>query len=204
MRVRLLYHTPLSIAAHAGRTCTGNEADAYEEEENVELFLSKIIKKGHESVLEHITYTFRIEGISRALLQELARHRHISLSVLSTRYTLSRDIAKSIENASEFVDDMSESLSYDFMCAYWDYVAELRREISNSSPRNDIIKYFIPECFLTNVVMTLNARELRHIIKLRSAPGALREFRELCATFLFRFPEDHRFMYEDVYRQGGE
>lgn len=52
------------------------------------MFFEKAIKSGHESILEHITLTYEVNNLSRACLQELARHRHISLSVESTRHTL--------------------------------------------------------------------------------------------------------------------
>ena len=71
-------------------TCTGNE-ERVKEYEPVK-FLTDLAERGHESVIEHINLTFRVEGISRALLQELARHRHISLSVRSTRYTLGNSL----------------------------------------------------------------------------------------------------------------
>ena len=71
-------------AALATLTCHANTNRDYVPSE----VLGRIIKAGHESILEHITLTYSIKGISRALLQELARHRHISLSVESTRHTL--------------------------------------------------------------------------------------------------------------------
>ena len=58
-------------AVYAALTCTGNEAQL--DETNIKSFLCKLIGKGHESILEHINLTFRIEGISRALLQEHAQ-----------------------------------------------------------------------------------------------------------------------------------
>lgn len=60
--------------------------------------LGLIIKAGHESILEHINLTYSIKRISRALLQEVSRHRHISLSVESTRHTL----RKQLENITFF------------------------------------------------------------------------------------------------------
>ena len=68
------------IAALAALTCRANTEKEYEPSE----VLGRIIKAGHESVLEHITLTYSVKGLSRACLQELARHRHISLSVEST------------------------------------------------------------------------------------------------------------------------
>ena len=67
------------FAALAALTCRGNA----EKEHVPSEVLTRIIQAGHESVLEHITLTYRVQGISRALLQEVSRHRHLSLSVES-------------------------------------------------------------------------------------------------------------------------
>ena len=66
-------------AAYAMLTCHAN-TDKLQSEEPA-TFIKRAIKMGHESILEHITLTFKVNDLSRACLQELARHRHISLSV---------------------------------------------------------------------------------------------------------------------------
>ena len=88
MKVTLKYYTPLDIALEAGLICTDSESkiDDYSASE----FLGKLVKQGHESVLEHVNYNFLIDGVSRSVLQEIARHRHISLSVKSTRLALKK------------------------------------------------------------------------------------------------------------------
>jgi thymidylate synthase (FAD) len=96
MKVELIEHTKLSNACKAGRTCWDSfhkggcytsPTDSISEEDKD--FLNRIINKNkHGSIAEHLVYTFDIDGISRACLQELARHRMASLSVKSTRYTL--------------------------------------------------------------------------------------------------------------------
>ena len=96
MEVKLLFHTPLSICVSAGRTCWQSQERGgcypIPTDEIIEAdkeFLDRILNKHkHGSVGEHLNYNFAIEGISRACLQELARHRHASLSVKSSRYTL--------------------------------------------------------------------------------------------------------------------
>ena len=91
MNIELLTRTEYiadmeKFAALGALTCRGNAEKEFEPSE----VLMRIINAGHESVLEHINLTYSIKGISRALLQELARHRHISLSVESTRHTLKK------------------------------------------------------------------------------------------------------------------
>lgn len=98
MRVELLSSTPLSILVKAIRTCW----DSFDKGDNLgqkdlDLIDRVCNKYKHESVVEHIVFSFNIEGISRLCLQELARHRIASLSVKSTRYTL-KQLAKEILN----------------------------------------------------------------------------------------------------------
>ena len=77
-------------AAYAMLTCHAN-TDKLQSEEPA-TFIKRAIKAGHGTILEHITLTFEVNNLSRACLQELARHRHISLSVESTRHTLKKKI----------------------------------------------------------------------------------------------------------------
>jgi len=86
MRVNLLHYTPLEVADKAISKCWDTTCKSGDD------MKARIYRVGnknkHSSTLEHINYSFDIEGISRACLQELARHRHTSMSVKSTRYTL--------------------------------------------------------------------------------------------------------------------
>ena len=89
MKVTLRHHTPLVICSDAIRTCwqSGENSDNGGEKDHS--LIDRVGNKfKHASTLEHLTYNFYLEGVSRALLQELARHRMASLSVKSTRYTL--------------------------------------------------------------------------------------------------------------------
>lgn len=89
MQITLLNYTELNICAHAIRTCWQSfEKGDNGGEKDKELIYRVGNKFKHASTLEHLYYTFYIQGISRATLQELARHRIASLSVKSTRYTL--------------------------------------------------------------------------------------------------------------------
>ena len=99
MQVDLLSNTDLRICATAIRTCYQSFHLSDDGGEKDKALINKVgnINK-HASTLEHLGYTFYISGISRALLQELARHRIASLSVKSTRYTL-----KELENEEPFI-----------------------------------------------------------------------------------------------------
>ena len=91
-RVLLLSHTPHAQAqiALGARLCyAGGNVDKLMEKvsrQDQQAFLEKLMSMGHESVLEHVSFTFLIEGVSRVLLAQLTRHRIASFSVQSQRY----------------------------------------------------------------------------------------------------------------------
>lgn len=189
MQVKLLTSTQCiylmeTFAAIAALTCHANKEGKYVPAK----VLKRIIKAGHESVLEHINLTFSIEGLSRACLQELSRHRHISMSVQSTRHTLRKQTLRTDE--VEYACDIDE-----FKLELAAMVAEFIRE--HPDMPNDELKYYIPEFWPTNLIITLNVREFRHILDLRTAPDALKEFRILARSMFNEVPDEFKYLLED-------
>ena len=99
IKVTLLHHTPLYIASDGARTCWSSQdkSDTITGNDNIgPKDLALIDRVGnqyhHSSILEHISFNFFIDGISRACLQEWSRHRHMSQSVESTRYTMAKGL----------------------------------------------------------------------------------------------------------------
>lgn len=201
MRVELLHHTPLDVALVAGLTCTGNEDK--QASYTPEKFLKKLSEDGHESVLEHISYSFQIEGISRALLQELARHRHASLSVQSTRWALQKVIKgeEAIEPVLPVEHMTPMQITY-AKAAFYTALSDIKVFIGQGAS-NDVIKYYLPESFPTKLVWTVNARSLRNVFKLRTSKRALVEFQELCYHLYQQLPYQHLSLYTDVYFNEG-
>ncbi len=143
------------------------------------------MKSGHESVFEHLTYTFKIKNISRALLQELARHRHISLSVMSTRYALKKELSNNNTSLTFKLPNFSANNqqqveAYNNLLNVLTKAEEAVINAVDAGIKNDVLKYFIPEALVTKTFLTVNCRELRHIFNLRLGNRALEEFRHLC------------------------
>lgn len=87
MIVKLLHHTPLEVADIAICKCYGNEP--HSDSEKVKSRINRVANVSkHASTIEHLTYSFDIDDISRACLQEICRHRISSYTVKSSRYTL--------------------------------------------------------------------------------------------------------------------
>ena len=181
------------FAALAALTCHANTEKPYVPHG----VLGRIIKAGHESILEHITLTYSVKGLSRACLQELARHRHISLSVESTRHTLRKNLAN-----PTWADEAMNYLHPVALAAKEASTYLLFALIKDLDIPNDELKYYLPEFWPTNLILTSNIRELRHILTLRTNPAALKEFRALAYSLFDAVPEEYRYLLEDcVYRE---
>ncbi len=200
MKVTLMHHTPLDVCAHAIRTCwqSFDKSDGGGEKDRA--LIDRVGNKyKHSSTLEHLVYTFYIQGISRALLQELARHRMASLSVKSTRYTL-----KELKNTDPFdLDDFkgaskfivltgNEDVDRASIAALNNLQALLKKGISN-----DIAKYALVECYKTELTWTINARSLQNFLTLRSSKSALWEIRELAKAVYEVLPDEHKYLFKD-------
>jgi len=207
MQVELMHHTPLDVCAHAIRTCWQSFDKSDEGGEKDKALIDRVGNKyKHASTLEHLVYTFYISGISRALLQELARHRMASLSVKSTRYTL-KELKESqpfetnnfteaskfiVLTNNEFVDNAS-------IQALNNLQALLKKGISN-----DIAKYALPESYKTELTWSINARSLQNFLTLRSSKSALWEIRDLANIIYNALPQEHKYLFANCMSNIGE
>ncbi|MRI84244.1 MAG: thymidylate synthase (FAD) [Nitratiruptor sp.] len=199
MKVSLLHYTPLHVAAHAIRTCwqSFEKGDGGGPKDR-ELIDRVGNRYRHASTLEHLVYTFYIQGISRALLQELARHRIASLSVKSTRYTL-----KELKKEPPFdPDDPQRASRYLVFTGHPEVdrasieALERLRHLLASGVSNDLAKYCLPESYKSELTWTINARSLQNFLSLRSAKTALWEMRHLSWAIFETLPADHRYLFE--------
>jgi len=187
MQVTLLHSSPLDLADKAIGKCWNKES------KDVGHMIERMDRVGnkykHSSTLEHINYTWDIDGISRACLQELARHRHQSLSVKSTRYTL-KELKDSVDFEDFFVLTGDEEVDNASWNAVWNVSDLLKRGVSN-----DIAKYAIPESYKTSLVSTMNMRGLQNFLALRTNKAALWEIQQLAHAMYKVIPDNHKFMY---------
>lgn len=130
------------------------------------------IVSGHMSVMEHINFTFHITGISRALLAQLSRHRHISLSVRSQRYCV-EDEFQDIDPFQN--DEDKECVFRDAMQSAQDFYNDL---IKLDAKQEDA-RMVLPNACCTELYMTANARTLIEISYLRLCNRAQKEIRDL-------------------------
>ena len=172
MKVTLLSHTldGATLCGQAAAVCTasGNPGKS----------LRAALASGHDSVLEHVSFTFRIEGLSRAALAQLTRHRLASFDVESQRYVRLEDVRMVMPDSiarSEFLHE-AEDLLNKSMDLY-------KRMVAAGIPAEDS-RYVTTQAVETNLIMTANARELRHFFRLRCCNRAQWEIRGVADAML--------------------
>lgn len=166
----------------AGRVCYQSEPKG-----DPEKFIRMIIKRGHESVLEHGSLTFKVRT-NRAIANEIVRHRLASYSQESTRYVKYDDIE--FIPGEKLKDPNLENLLLSAELAYkllltTDFKPEEARDI-------------LPNATATTLVMTMNFRELRHFLKLRLDKAAHPQIRELAGMILDILKEKYPVFVEDI------
>ncbi len=185
IKVKLLEHTPEPerVVAMAARLCySAAGAEELAErmtKEQVEKLLSKIVKMGHASTMEHVSFTFGIEGVSRVLTHQLVRHRLASYSQQSQRYVAEHDfeyiIPPTIAGKPEAMARF-EALMEEVQTAY--------NELADMGIPKEDARYVLANATETKIVVTMNARSLMHFFNLRCCNRAQWEIRDLAYKML--------------------
>lgn len=252
MNVTLIAWTPATeqIVAAAGKTCYSNKpASAILDtmtDEAAAKFIRKILSSGHHSVLEHVSFTFSIEGVSRSLLAQITRHRIASFSVQSQRYVdmanapicapkMIKDNPHALRVFEDLMDEthrayrdihaylLSEQLHKKYggfvkshpdlpavaynNSKYFHLVLDSKMNALKDAPEatvedhmlyatykkdraaaektaNENARAVLPNATVTNITMTMNARELLHFFNMRCCNRAQDEIRDLADKML--------------------
>lgn len=173
MNVELIRYTqePAELCGYAAAICT-----AYDDHWKA---LRGAMASGHESVIEHAAFTFRIEGVSRALLAQITRHRLASFSVESQRYVKMDEMP--------VVVPPSIAMNAVVLKTYNGLMDQIRMfykaAVAMGIPYEDA-RYVTPQAACTKLIVTMNARELLHFFELRCCNRAQWEIRELADRML--------------------
>jgi len=173
MEVSLIRYTaePLKIITDSARITRGKE----ESGKSDEYFFGLLYKSGHHSIFEHVNFTFRIKNISRACSHQLVRFRiGVSFTQRSQRYTDERDfsfvIPPSIERNEETLNIYVGGVS---KCR------EIYEDLVSSGVPKEDARFILPNGVNTEIIMTMNYRELMHASSLRLCKKAQWEIRRL-------------------------
>ena len=196
MYVELVAHTPEpeKLVASAAKLCYSDcgvsDILGSLDEEKTSKFISMLVSLGHESPLEHISFTFAIEGVSRSLLAQLTRHRIASYSVQSQRYVKSQAVQyvippeiESIPEAKAEFEKMMESSKkcYDKLTEI--LIKNYGDEKSEKKAIEDA-RYVLPNAWCTKILCTFNARSLLNFFSHRCCNRAQWEINELACRML--------------------
>ncbi len=143
-------------------------------------FINNIVDMGHLSVLEHVSFSFSIEGVSRVLTHQLVRHRVASYSQQSQRYVKADGGFEYITPDSVKADKESH-VKFDSLM---NDIAKLYDELLSLNVPAEDARYILPNAAETKIIVTMNARELLHFFSLRSCNRAQWEIRNLSDKML--------------------
>ena len=186
MKVVLVRHTlsPEEVVALGARLCYSkarvDDLLTRVEAKDQTDFVHKIMGMGHDSVLEHASFTFGIEGVSRTLLAQITRHRVASFSVQSQRYV-------SYEAGFGYIvppkiEALGEDAVKEFeqqMDTLHQWYTEWQRKLGTGEGGNEDARFVLPGACETRMMVTMNVRELRHFFSLRMCSRAQWEIRAL-------------------------
>lgn len=194
------------LAEFAGRACYQSWNRPNPATATNEGYLDNILNQGHESVLEHASITFYVTGVSRSLLAELSRHRHLSFSVLSQRYVNMEDakivVPPGVVNAAheEWVkdhpeatiettrDEITEYFEKEFLDGLREQYAELVGALEGigwkRKQAREAARSILPNCIESPMVVTGNIRAWRDVLKKRYHVAADVEIRDFATEVL--------------------
>lgn len=215
MKVKLINKPEdiISIIYTSARTCynAGSPIDMWNDVYNIPVskkmkLIKSVILSGHTSTLEHANFTWCIEGVSRAVLAQISRHRHISLSVQSQRYVEIKENIEDIDTllmhldagketlmsiASKYFVDVNESNYLVYIRNLLDYLEAIQKGYKPEDAR-----MFLPNATKTNMVISMNLRELIHICNLRLCTRAQLEIRKMVKEMALTIIEKEQWLQE--------
>ena len=191
IKVELIAITPDAerVIEQAGRTCYLS-FDRIKEDSDKN-FISRLLKMDHESPLEHACATFKILNCSRAMTHQLVRHRLMSVSQQSQRYVS--------EKAFEYVTP--PTIPAEFVEDYHNDMAVMQKMYNKWIERGlkkEDARFVLPNACISEIVVSANFREWRHIIKLRTSLKAQWEIRQVCNLMLDILKQQAFTCFEDI------
>ncbi len=199
MKVKLLRHTAdaelLCGTAALTTIKSGRPSQILEkiDRETAKEKIKKVTGYGHASIIEHASFTFSIEDVSRAMTHQLVRHRIASYTQQSQRYVTYDTLAKYVtppciaknEDAKKAFDETLERISETY-----------QKLLKAGIPKEDA-RFILPNAAKTNIIVTMNARELRHFFNLRCCARAQWEIREVAVEMLKQSKKAAPALFED-------
>ncbi len=157
--------------------------------------IKKVIRKKHHSVLEHAMATFRIKGGSRVFTHELVRHRLMSPSQESQRYVeygKTREFEIVVPPTAEQAGFKDRYIEMASKCR------NLYQEMVDAGTPKEDARYILPNGTTSEIVISANFREYRHIFQVRCNPRAHWEIRRVCLIMLETLKKEAPIVFDDI------
>lgn len=183
MRIELISHTknPEITCAMCASVSWRKKGMKHLTLDQAREIIRRVLGYGHESVIEHASFTFFVEGVSRSLTHQLVRHRIASFTQQSMRYVDLVELKQYFIKPQSISKNQTSSESFDDFMAKSKNAYDILRE--NGIPPEDA-RFVLPIATQTKIAITMNARELRHFFAIRCCLRAQWEIRELANRIL--------------------
>ena len=193
MDIELVAITPDSelVIEEAARTCYKSEA---REDHVVGDLIKKLIRSGHHSVLEHAYATFRIKGCSRAMTHQLVRHRLMGISQQSQRYVNEKQFDYVTPPS---IAEMGQDKVDEFECDM-QMIQALYEKWKVLGLRNEDARFVLPNACQSEIVISANFREFRHIFQVRCDKHAQWEIRAAAKEMLKQMSAEAPSVFADL------
>ena len=196
LEVTLLAITPdaQKVIEMAGRTCWKSFDKAGDNSQ--EGFVRRLLAMEHESPLEHAYATFRIRGCSRAMTHQLVRHRLMAVSQESQRYVDESQFEYVVPQTlpPEFLDDFHNDMNT---------IQQMYQKWRDRGLKKEDARFVLPNACTSEIVVSADFREWRHIFKLRLSKKAQWEFRNACRMMIDILCKHAPACFEDIIRESG-
>ncbi|MGX1133220.1 thymidylate synthase (FAD) [Streptomyces glaucescens] len=194
-----------ALAEAAGRICYQSWGRKNPATATNDGYLANILDHGHFSVLEHASVTFLVRGVSRSLLAELTRHRHLSYSVVSQRYVDYSDTEPVIPPAADATAE--EMIRNDYaatLLVYEDLCSRLEAQGMNRKQAREAARAVLPNAAPVDMVVTGNLRAWRDVLGKRHSTHADAEIQAFAAEVLRLLREVAPNSVQDIADEPGE
>ena len=200
IKVKLLEHTPNPerVVAMAARLCYSpigaEELSEKLSDEQVKKMVEKMVALGHASTIEHVSFTFGIEGVSRVLTHQLVRHRIASYDQQSQRYVAEHDFEYILPPTIAAQPAAREKFT-----ALMKEIRQTYDELTEAGIPKEDARYVLANATETKILVTMNARSLLHFFNLRCCNRAQWEIREMALQMMALCQE----VSPDIFRDAG-
>lgn len=147
-------------------------------------FIVPLMMEQHTSPLEHVSFSFAIEGVSRACLAQLTRHRTFKFNVQSQRYINAENFSVVMPDLSYIGDKEKEQMTREYMWSMYEEIFDLYKVMVRNGVKKEDARAILPQATTCNLIVTMDLNNFRNFLRQRKCIHAQKEIRELAFTMI--------------------